>query len=187
MLKDGRKADIQGRSVATGLISTTKKCAEATGLVNEVVKQEIVNGRSKTTKVKDYSKVPVAELIFQLSQWVEQEREKELAKKMPSDNRIITLQDRFDCIVAFTEGKQWVREVIAKIDEVFTDNKHSPGIKFSSIHKAKGLEAKRIFLLEPEGATVPHPMAKAAWQKEQEWNLRYVAITRAIEELVYVS
>jgi superfamily I DNA/RNA helicase len=155
--------------------------------VNEVVKQEIVNGRSKTTKVKDYSKVPVAELISQLSQWVEQEREKELAKKMPSDNRIITLQDRFDCIVAFTEGKQWVSEVIAKIDEVFTDNKHSPGIKFSSIHKAKGLEAKRIFLLEPEGATVPHPMAKAAWQKEQEWNLRYVAITRAIEELVYVS
>ena len=41
--------------------------------------------------------------------------------------------------------------------------------------------------MEPKGATVPHPMAKGQWQTEQEFNLRYVAITRAIEELVYVS
>lgn len=30
-------------------------------------------------------------------------------------------------------------------------------------------------------------MATLAWEREQEMNLRYVAVTRAIEELVYVS
>ena len=49
------------------------------------------------------------------------------------------------------------------------------------------LEAKRVFLLQPEGATIPHPMAKTARQREQEYNILYIAITRAIEEFVYVS
>ena len=57
----------------------------------------------------------------------------------------------------------------------------------SSVHKAKGLEAKRVFILQPEGATMPHPAAHTLWEKEQELHILYVAITRAIEELVYVS
>ncbi|KKK71001.1 hypothetical protein LCGC14_2918360, partial [marine sediment metagenome] len=55
------------------------------------------------------------------------------------------------------------------------------------VHKAKGLEAKRVFILQPKGAEMPHKMAKSKWQIEQEWNCLYIAITRAIEELIYVS
>jgi hypothetical protein len=44
-----------------------------------------------------------------------------------------------------------------------------------------------VFLLQLRGASVPHPMAKSAWEREQEQNLLYVAITRAIKELVYVT
>jgi superfamily I DNA/RNA helicase len=172
MLKEGRKADIQGRNIGQGLISTVKKLSKslATNQVNP-----------------DFRTVRIPDLVEKLSDWLHAETEKENRKRMPSDNRLITLQDRHDCILAFTEGCDNAQEVIDRIDRVFTDNQHSPGIKFSTIHKAKGLEAKRVFLLEPEGATVPHPMAKTAWQKVQEWNLRYVAITRAIEELVYVK
>ena len=97
------------------------------------------------------------------------------------------MQDRHDCLLAFAEGAATVDDVTRRIEAVFTDDRNGKGIKLSSIHKAKGLEAKRVFLLEPHGATVPHPMAKTSWQREQEMNLRYVAITRAIEELVYVS
>lgn len=61
------------------------------------------------------------------------------------------------------------------------------GVMFSSIHRAKGLEADRVFLLQPKGAEIPHPMAKTAWAKAQEYNLLYVAVTRAKQELVYVS
>ena len=60
------------------------------------------------------------------------------------------------------------------------------GILLTSIHRAKGLEADRVFFLMPKGGECPHPMAKTKWQMEQEMNLKYVGITRAIKELVYV-
>jgi superfamily I DNA/RNA helicase len=158
-LKAGRKATIQGRDIGQGLISTIKKL--------------------KADSVVD--------LVGKLSEWLHKETEKENARRIPNEGKLIVLQDRHDCLVCFTEGMSTIEEVIARIEAVFTDDGKTRGIRLSSIHKAKGLESRRVFLLEPEGATVPHPMARSAWQKEQEMNLRYVAITRAIEELVYVS
>jgi DNA helicase-2/ATP-dependent DNA helicase PcrA len=69
---------------------------------------------------------------------------------------------------------------------VFTDDKSIEGIRLSSIHKAKGLEANRVVLLQLPGASIPHSAAKTDWQKQQERNLLYVAITRAITTLTYV-
>lgn len=158
-LKAGRKATIMGRDVGAGLISTIKKM-----------------------KASD-----VADLCGRLSDWLHEETRKENAKRNPNDNRLIALQDRYDCLMCFAEGARTVDEVVAKVEQVFTDNKDQPGIRLSSIHKAKGLESKRVFFLIPKGAECPHPMARSAWQREQERNLRYVAVTRAIEELVYVT
>ena len=160
-LKAGRKASIQGRDIGAGLISTIKKL------------------------MKDNQ--DVVELVKRLSDWLHQESAKEQAKRQPNEARMIALQDRHDCLLCFAESAPTVAAVIAKIDSVFTDNKDNPGIRLSSIHKAKGLEAKRVFFLQPQGGECPHPMAKSVWQREQEMNLKYVAITRAIEELVYVS
>lgn len=157
-IKQGRKANIQGRDIGQGLISTIKKM--------------------KTESVP--------ELVFKLSDWLHSEVKKENAKRNPSEARLIALQDRYDCLVCFTEGAKTVSEVTQKIERVFTDSKEVVGIRLSSIHRAKGLEAKRVFFLMPEGAGCPHPMAKTAAQKEQEWNLLYVGQTRAIEELIYV-
>ncbi len=161
-IRMGRKATIQGRDVGQGLISTVKKLS------------------------KD-GELTVVEFVAKLSDWLHQETEKEQAKRNPSDAKIIALQDRHDCLLCFTEGATTIAEVTHKIETIFTDRKDEPGIRLSSIHRAKGLESRRVFLLEPEGATVPHPMARSQWQRGQEMNLRYVAITRAIEELVYVS
>jgi len=158
-LKAGRKANIQGRDIGAGLVSTVKKM-EATSVVD---------------------------LIARLDANYHREQAKELAKQNPDETRLIALQDRHDCLVCFTEGADTVEDVVRKIEQVFTDDKTCPGIRLSSIHKAKGLEARRVFFLMPKGAECPHPMAKSAWQREQEMNLCYVAITRAIEELVYVS
>lgn len=161
-IKAGKKANIQGRDVGKGLVKTVERM-----------------------KAQD-----IGELVSKLQTWHDSEIEKENRKKFPSEAKIIGIQDKLDCLMCFIEGldsKGSPQLVVNKIDSVFTDNKDAPGIRLSSIHKAKGLEAKRVFLLEPEGSGVPHPMAKTASAKEQEWNLRYVAITRAIEELVYVS
>lgn len=161
-LKRSIKATIQGRDVGKGLISTVEKLS-----------------------IKKY--MVVVEFIKELSDWHHKEVSKEQAKRNPNESKIIGINDRHDCLLCFCDGATTTADVIRKIESVFTDDKGAPGIRLSSIHKAKGLEADRVFLLEPEGATVPHPMAKSAWQMEQEMNLRYVAITRAIKELVFVS
>lgn len=157
-IKAGRKANIQGRNIAEGLIALVKRL-----------------------KAED-----AADLVGKVSDWLADETDKENRKKFPSESRIIGLQDKADCLVCFTEGKKTVEDVLASIDAIFTNNPHCPGVRLSSIHRAKGLEAKRVFVLQPKGGTVPHPMAKSKWQQEQEMNLKYVAITRAIEELVWV-
>lgn len=53
-------------------------------------------------------------------------------------------------------------------------------IKISSIHRAKGLENDRVFILEYN--KLPHK-AKLEWEQIQERNLHYVAVTRPKEEL----
>ena len=60
------------------------------------------------------------------------------------------------------------------------------GVLFSSVHRAKGLEADRVFIYLRD-APMPHPMGKLPWEQQQEMNLKYVAVTRAKKELIYVS
>lgn len=68
-----------------------------------------------------------------------------------------------------------------KIKNIFSDNK--TGIILSTIHKSKGLEAKRVFFLNPE--LIPSKFAKTPKALYAEDCLKFVAITRAKEELVY--
>lgn len=158
-LKEGRRATIQGRDIGQGLVSLVKKM-----------------------KAGD-----VTVLMAKLSDWYYGEQRKENAKRNPSEARMIALGDKYDCLIAFTEGASNVDEVIRKIEQVFVEDRNAPGIRLSSIHRAKGLEAERVFFLMPEGCGCPHPMARTPWQLDQEWNLKYVAITRAIKELIYVT
>lgn len=157
-IRAGRKATIQGRDIGQGIINLIE--------------------RQKAGSV--------VELVQKLETYFDAEERKEQAKKFPSEARMIALGDRRDCIMCFCEGQVHVSGVIQRINEIFTADTNVKGIKLSSIHKAKGLEADRVFLINTKEAPCPHPMAKTAWQHEQELNLLYVAITRAKHELVYV-
>jgi superfamily I DNA/RNA helicase len=157
-LKADRKANILGKKVGEGLIALVKRM-----------------------KAKD-----VPDLQTKLGEWLEGERSREMAKKFPSEDRLVNIQDKHDCVSVFMEGEKQVELVINKIDRIFTADKQSPGIRLSSVHKAKGLEANRVFIFKTKNAPMPHPMAQTDWAKGQEVNLLYVAITRAIQELTYV-
>ena len=157
VLKAGRKAEIQGQDIGKRLADRVKKM--------------------KATSIED--------LITKLGNWHALESRKESARRHADEAKLIALQDRHDCILCFCDGAKTVADVIKKIDAVFTDDKNSKGIKLSSAHKAKGLEAENVFILMPE--LMPHPMAKSKWAREQEFNLLYVAITRAKDTLTYVS
>ena len=74
--------------------------------------------------------------------------------------------------------------LIKRFKDVFTDCDNE-GVRLSSIHKAKGLEADNVFILCP--SLMPSMLAKTKLEKEAERNLEYVAITRAKKTLNYVS
>ena len=59
-------------------------------------------------------------------------------------------------------------------------------ILLSSVHKAKGLEWPRVYLLG-RSDYMPFFKAELDWELEQEHNLIYVAITRAKHELIEVT
>lgn len=70
------------------------------------------------------------------------------------------------------------------IDDLFSDEE-SP-ITLATCHRAKGLENERIFILKAEDM----PMVwekQLQWQKEQEDNLLYVALTRSKSELYIIG
>ena len=75
-----------------------------------------------------------------------------------------------------------IEDLKLKIQSIFSDD--IEGIILSTVHKAKGLEADRVFIVRPDLL----PMTKnirSQWERQQENNLTYVAITRARKELIY--
>ena len=79
-------------------------------------------------------------------------------------------------------GCDTVEQLVDKTNRIF--DIATPTVVGSTVHRAKGLEADNVFILRPD--LMPHPMAKQAWEIQQEQNCMYVAITRAKKTLTYV-
>lgn len=184
-LRAGKKVNIQGRDIGSGLKAMLKKS-----------KAKDVNG-----------------FLDWLEDFYSTEQDRLAKRKNPSEDALVALQDKVECLRIFSEGALTLDEVSKNIDKLFQGRKcpscgwtfndndtvctnrkkgcegtplvRPEGVLCSSIHRAKGLEADRVFILHPE--LIPHPMAKTDWAVRQEYNLRYVARTRAIQELVYVD
>ena len=75
-------------------------------------------------------------------------------------------------------------ELIAKVDSIFSDRKKG-GISLSTVHKAKGLEADNVYIACRE--LMPSSRAKKDWEIRQEYNLMYVAYTRAKNVLGFID
>jgi len=99
------------------------------------------------------------------------------------DGQLESLEDKVNCIEVLSEGSLTVKDIKDKIFRIFSDEQ-SPGVTFATGHRAKGLEAKHIFILRPD--LVPFPKAKSQAAIKQEYNLKYVMITRAMETLSWV-
>lgn len=103
-------------------------------------------------------------------------------KKPLSHPRMELLQEQIDVIQCLAEEAKTLTDLKNTLRNIFSND--TKGILLSTIHKAKGLENERIFFLCPE--LIPSRFAVQPWEFEQEENLRYVAVTRAKKELLYV-
>ena len=71
------------------------------------------------------------------------------------------------------------------IEQLF-DEKRRGLLTLSTIHKAKGLEWPTVFILDAR-TLMPSKWAQLPWQKVQERNLQYVAVTRAKLNCFYIT
>lgn len=92
--------------------------------------------------------------------------------------------DTIKALETLSEGLTTSNELIDRISKVFSDKRKS-GIELSTIHKAKGLEADRVFVVCK--SLMPSKSAKKEWELRQEYNLMYVAYTRAKNSLGFLN
>lgn len=102
------------------------------------------------------------------------------------DQEIILENDKLQAILSIKEYSkaQSVAEMISYIENVLFSEGDDNVIWLSSIHRAKGLEADRVFIVNWH--KMPLKVSEE-WQAIQEKNLQYIAVTRAKKTLFFLE
>lgn len=161
LIREGKPAKIEGRAIGAGLVALVSKW--------------------KVSKLDTLAERVVS--------WKQREMAKAMAKK--NESKADQIDDRAETVLVLIEraaeqGIRTIPELKTMIASLFDDNVADKAsmITLLSVHKSKGLEFPRVFILglfELMGRECTQ-----AWQTEQEINLQYVAVTRAQEFLCNV-
>jgi len=159
LLRAGKRTRIAGRDIGKGLL----------GLVRKM--------RANNVDM----------FLVRVASWEERECNKLRGMLAEATNgRKNTIQSKIDDIIEqasmlteLADGAETMADVEDRIEALFTDDEQGVAgmITCSSIHRAKGLEADRVFILENTLRNY----------NQEELNLQYVAITRAKKTLVFVN
>lgn len=153
---------VEGRDIGKGLIALTRR-----------------------------SKKPDArEMYEELAEWSAERISQLLNKKRNFEAD--ALEDKVMTIKVFVDHlpfKATVWDLHKEINKLFGDTEEGgtpQNLTLSTIHKAKGREWHNVYLY---GRTkyMPSRYAKQAWELDQENNLIYVAVTRAMHKLIEVD
>lgn len=160
-IRAGVPAKIEGRAIGLGLVILMKKY-----------------------KAKD-----LETLAGKIVTYMEREVKKLMDAKKEAKADI--LRDKCETVLvliqrAQEEGlrtpKQLMDMTLSLFDDKVVDAKNM--VTLCSVHRSKGLEWDRVFILGRE--ELMGKQQRQQWQTEQEFNLIYVAVTRAKQELVEV-
>lgn len=99
------------------------------------------------------------------------------------NNQYQSLKEKCDIIEILFEEFGSLNKVYNILDEVFSTN--SEGIKLTTIHKSKGLEAENVFVLN--WYLLPSKFAKSEGEIYAEKCLQYVAVTRHKNKLTFIN
>ncbi len=168
LIMEGVGVHVLGRDIGSGLVN----------LVKRLMGEEFYGS--------------IEELHQKLDNWEEIEVRRATGKEEWS--KVASLNDKADSLRSVIEfsGAESLKALCQSIKDLF--GRTSAPILLSSIHKAKGSEWDRVYFLDSD--LIPSRWAIKAndrnpelfsWMMEQEQNLRYVGVTRAKSELVYIN
>ncbi len=158
LIRQGVACHVEGRDIGAGLIKLIDRFKSARTL------------HSMLDRMRAYG---------------EQQAQKLTAKGREAQAE--NLLDRVATVAAITDKCGSVDELKQRITSMFEDseNERKPTLTLSTVHKAKGREWPRVFVLGAN-AWMPGPWARQDWEQVQERNLMYVAYTRAQLELIFL-
>ncbi len=154
LLKQGKRARMAGRDIGAGINAVLRKVGCKTSSSVEDILDKLTAWETKTvTRLATYNQ----------AQLIERTR------------------DQADMIRAIAEDAEDGGDLVNRIEWLFTDNedKDASLILCSSVHKAKGLEADRVYILQ-DTLYLRGP-------SQEEDNIYYVATTRAKSHLTMVQ
>lgn len=128
----------------------------------------------------------IGELESKLMEYLKHESARLHNKKA----KLAVVEDKVETLLALMEqltDRDPVYALERVIEDLFqdSDGQRRPSVTLSTVHKAKGREWDRVFLLGRD-EFMPSKYATQPWQQEQERNLCYVAVTRARHELIEI-
>lgn len=157
----------------------------------------IVKGKDIAQDLKNLIENANTKNIKEVLEYLEEEKQKciniikeqrkcdDVAAK--NSARYINLEDRCKCIenICMYSIKD-TTQLKSYINRMFSDDKIDNAVMLSTAHKSKGLEANRVLILLPNKMPLKYPHMQR-WQEIQELNLKYVALTRARKELIFID
>lgn len=159
LIRAGVACHVEGRDIGAGLIKLISKFDSAKDL------------QSMLDRLEAYG-----------------EQRCEMLTSKGKNGQAEALADRIATIMVIADRFKTIGEVKQQISWLFEDSEQQkkPTLTLSTVHKAKGREWPRVFVL---GANqwMPGPWARQPWEQNQERNIEYVAITRAQSELTFID
>jgi DNA helicase-2/ATP-dependent DNA helicase PcrA len=129
----------------------------------------------------------IQDFIKAVDRWKAREISR-LEAKDGSDDLIEGVVDRALSLEAVASVCESPTEIPSVIDRLFADDDASNRVTFSSVHRAKGSEARRVTYIQiPYSEKRDKARPPQQWERDQRRNLRYVALTRSLESLTLVS
>jgi superfamily I DNA/RNA helicase len=156
LLRNRIPCRLLGREIGSGLSSLVKK-----------MKAKTINGL--IDRLENYKDREIAKYVSKGQE----------EKAQVVEDKVLSL---LTIIENLPENQRTVPALIKAIEDLFTDNGQG-FLTLSTVHKAKGLEWERVYILAPN--LMPSKWARKEWQMQQEINLIYVAYTRAKRELFF--
>lgn len=142
-------------------------------------------GKGLVALVHKMRALSIRDLRDKLDRHLESETRKAVAAGRPQ--QVSALHDKVSTLRVFMEeggDTANVTDLTDRISELFETDQPNGTLTLATVHKSKGLEFGRVFLLDKE---LIGKYAVTPDQIQQEKNVKYVATTRAKTELYYIS